>query len=533
MGGTRYGRRVSGERDDTGGKWPASLLVPETAVGWPARAMLFATWLILVAWLAIPHVPWKDEARAYALATVGGDWAAMLRAIHGEGHPALWYVILRALHDLWPSPLVLPVAGLMVGISAAALFAFRAPFRLPILVAVLFSAFLLFHHNVVARNYGLAALIMFPLAAWWPRLRDSPWFGVALLLLCNSAVPTIFLAGGLFLYRALTVLAEQGMAWTRQMRMLVVNGSILLAGALLCFLTVYPPANDAVSALSTRPFGVQAAVAALASPSRGFDFGYGWASGLLLAALSLAMFARNRPALVAAAAALVGFRLFFFFVYPASYRHSTQFLVFLIALAWMSAADGRARGGGRASRSIALAGEAVFGATLVLQLLFTASILNLALAKVPQSRARDLVAVMRREGLGDAVVTGQPDTALEPIAYQLDRDVWLTRQERFGRVSPLTRTARLHFGYAELLGQVERLHRRTGRPVVIAILTPLDAPPARRIADTGFEEDMLLDPGEYARFRAATRRLAVTGPAISDERYVVYAYPAAAGRGPP
>jgi hypothetical protein len=305
---------------------------------------------------------------------------------------------------------------------------------------------------------------------------------------------------------------------------------LLLVGVLLCFLTVYPPANDAVSGLSTRPFGLGAAVAALASSSRGFDFGYGWASGLLLAALGLAMFAGNRPALVAAALALVGFRLFFFFVYPASYRHSSQFLVFLIALYWMSVADGRGRGGGPAARTIALAGEAVFIATLALQLLFSASILNLALAEVPQSRARDVVAVMRRDGLGDAVVTGLPDTALEPIAYQLDRDVWLTRQGRFGRVSPLTRAARLHFSYAELLGQLEMLHRRTGKPVVIAVLTPLDAPPTRRVAQTGFGEDMLLDPGEFARFRAATRKLAALGPAGTDERYVVYVYPASAGR---
>ena len=35
----------------------------------------------------------------------------MLRNVHGEGHPALWYLILRGGHDLLPYREVLPIAG--------------------------------------------------------------------------------------------------------------------------------------------------------------------------------------------------------------------------------------------------------------------------------------------------------------------------------------------------------------------------------------------------------------------------------------
>ncbi|WP_300975361.1 hypothetical protein [Sphingomonas sp. LHG3406-1] len=498
-------------------------MVPAVPVQASARLLLFGGWLVLVLVLASQHVPWKDETRAFALATTGGNWIDMLRAMHGEGHPALWYMILRALHDLWPSPMVLPIAGLMIGIALSAVFVMKAPFRLPILLVVAFSSFLLFHHTVVARNYGLASLILFPMAAWWPRLRDSPWLGLLLLLLCNTAVPTVFLAGGIYLYRALSVVEEQGLAWTRTMRVLLVNGALLLLGALLCFAAVYPTANDAAAALSSNPLEWSAIPAALLNDWRSLDYAIGGSSGLVLTLLSLLTFARNRPALVAALVTLILFRLFFYFVYPASYRHSAQLIVFLLALLWITLQEpGRAKA--MAGRLVAL-GQASFLCLLTLQMVFTGEVLHASVAGVPYSRAKQVAEVIRREKLDHAIVTGQPDTAMEPIAYQMDRDVWLMRQDRSGRISPLTVDARRHFSFPEMLASVERLHRATGRPVVIVLLTPLSDPTTRKTVRTGFLEDMTLDPADFARFERATRRIASLGPAKTDESYEVFVYP--------
>ncbi|WP_426266984.1 hypothetical protein [Sphingomonas sp. LHG3443-2] len=57
--------------------------------------------MLLVGWLASLHVVWRDEARAYAFATGGADVAEMWRALRGEGHPPLWYLILRGGHALF------------------------------------------------------------------------------------------------------------------------------------------------------------------------------------------------------------------------------------------------------------------------------------------------------------------------------------------------------------------------------------------------------------------------------------------------
>lgn len=494
----------------------------------PVRALLFGIWLVLVAWLASQHVQWRDEARAFALATSGETWIDMFRAMHGDGHPVLWYIILRALHDIVPVKEVLPAAGLAIGIAVAAVVAFRAPFRLPILVLVLFSGFLLFHHTVVARNYGLASLILFPIAAAWPRLRDSLWLGVLLFLLCNTAVPTVILAGGIFLYRALSLWEEQGFAWTPALRRLLANGLLLGAGALTCFLAVYPTPNDAAAALAGQPFSLATLVEGLVRPNRSLNYTANVAGGgVILTFLSLLLFVRHRPALVAALVTLLLFRSFFTFVYPASYRHSAQFIVFLIALLWIVHRDNPSpeESRNRFQRLALQTGQVAFVLLLAFQILYSARMIQFALADIPFSRAADLVRVMEREGVGHAVVMGQPDTWVEAVAYQLGRPVWLIRQSRFGTVSPLSFQARKQLTLSEMVDEAELVHRRTGKPVVLLLYRGSRNFRLPVTLDTAFGDYLTLDEEGFAKLDRQTRRIASFDRAVSDESYNVYLYP--------
>jgi hypothetical protein len=64
------------------------------------RFLLFGLWLAAAGALAWRHVMWRDEVRALSTATQGENWIAMLRGLHGEGHPALWYLLLRAAYGI-------------------------------------------------------------------------------------------------------------------------------------------------------------------------------------------------------------------------------------------------------------------------------------------------------------------------------------------------------------------------------------------------------------------------------------------------
>ena len=240
------------------------------------RWVLLLAWLAVTAWLAWNHVPWRDEARAWSLMMMARNWPDLFRVVHGEGHPYLWYVILKAGHALSGAKEVLPVTGFVIGAAAAALLILRGPFRPLPLAAMAFSLWLGFEYSVMARNYGIAALLMFAIAALWPRVRDTLWLGVLLLLLCNTNVPSVFLAGAFALHRMLEIWSTNRDLRSAEWRRWAGSVALLLLGTALCFLAVYPPANDAAAAVNALPLTPINLLAALTTSYRAFiQVGFG------------------------------------------------------------------------------------------------------------------------------------------------------------------------------------------------------------------------------------------------------------------
>src|SRR5215475_6529178 len=60
------------------------------------KTALFALWGIVVGVGIYHHVFWRDEVRALSIALQGDNLIEMFRAGQGEGHPFIWYIILRS-----------------------------------------------------------------------------------------------------------------------------------------------------------------------------------------------------------------------------------------------------------------------------------------------------------------------------------------------------------------------------------------------------------------------------------------------------
>ena len=435
-----------------------------TPVERQVRLLLFAVWLVLVGWFLAGHVFWRDEVRAFSLALSGSNILDMLGNVHGEGHPALWYLILRGAHELFPYREVLPIAGAVLGIAAMAVFTFCSPFRIPIVALVLFSLYGAFDYVAVARNYGIAALVMFGLAALYDRVRNSLWLGFMLAVLCNTNVPGCFLAAAFLLFRFVEMLAD-GSAPTKR-EWLIFAGNALLAalGAGLCFITVYPTFNDAAVSSNAHDLGFGSAAAALLDSERGFShLGY----GPLLLLFSCLGLVRRPAAIIAAIAGLLALKLFFYFIYPSSYRHEALFVVFLVSLYWITARGA----GGNWRRKWPLDWVEVFGTLAAVVLLAMQSVLLIAPIKlqaagVPYSHSADLAKLLRKPELAGAIVMGDPDTILESLPYYVDNPLWFLRQQRFGKVVRLSEDARRQLSLDDIVADAERLHRNNGRPVV-------------------------------------------------------------------
>jgi len=85
------------------------------------RSAWIATGLyaVLVIALAFQHDMWRDEVRALSVAINKPSWSSLVFELRHEGHPIIWYALLRIGYALTHSHLVLPVIAIVIGIVTA------------------------------------------------------------------------------------------------------------------------------------------------------------------------------------------------------------------------------------------------------------------------------------------------------------------------------------------------------------------------------------------------------------------------------
>ena len=152
--------------------------------------------------LVLHHEPWRDETHAFLLARGPATIAQLLTDIYnGEVTPPLWHLLLRAVASLTNHFLVVSLLHWAITIAAIALFVWHAPFRW--IDKLLFSLgyFMLFEYAVIARNYGIAVLLLFAVISIYRPYRDTRLFECLLLAaLAQTSIFGTVLAAGLWLF---------------------------------------------------------------------------------------------------------------------------------------------------------------------------------------------------------------------------------------------------------------------------------------------------------------------------------------------
>ena len=124
---------------------------------------------------------------------------------------------------------------------------------------------------------------------------------------------------------------------------------------------------------------------------------------------------------------------------------------------------------------VQLFGTVVFIGLLVLQSVLLINAIKLQSTGIPFSRSADVAKLLREPELSGAIVMGDPDTILKSLPYYVDNPLWFLRQQRFGNVVRLSEDARRKLSLDDILADAERLHRRTGRPVVFLSQLKIEA----------------------------------------------------------
>ena len=409
------------------------------------RIALFGAWLAVVLWLASHHVVWRDEVRALSFAIAGDSWADMLRGLHGEGHPALWYILLRAAHDLAGVSQVLPAVSLAVAALMAALLVFLSPFPLPLIALILAGHAFVYEYSVMARNYGLGALLIFAAAAVMrnPAGRGLG-LGVLLALMANSNAIATVVAVSFLAFWLLEIVEQEASTRGCSLRTFALGAAVTTLGVALAFATIYPTFNDAAFSSAPKPstsflldlsFPFAKLIGFDVTPSHIVVFGprtLAIVGPALLVGSVLGLLARP-PALLAALLSLLTLALFFDLGIKGDYRHEMTWLAFLIALYWISWT--RLTQETRTSRRlITRVGLAAFVALLAVQaIVAVADIDAIGIKREPESRSQDLARLLEsREDLKDAILIADPDYVLEPLRYWINNRFYFVRERRFG-----------------------------------------------------------------------------------------------------
>lgn len=503
--------------------------------------LAFAGWLAVVLALIAQHAMWRDEVRALSLALTGTDLVSMLQVACGDGHPALWYLMLRAAHSVVGRPEVLPVVALIVAIAAALLLVLKAPFPWPVICLILVGHFFLFEYSVMARNYGISMLVLFAIATLYPACRSRGIvLGVMLFLLANCNVHSVILVGGFLSFWLTDILHETGLRWSQSLTNFVLNAVIAVLGVVVCVLMIYPPTwNDA--AVPHWPGGIRldTLVADIFNPARNFRgfllprtfYQTPW-SPFIEATTSLLLFGstlglvRRPGAFLAAFGTLIAFSLFFAFVHPGSYRHYAVWLSFLISLYWICWDTPRWM---KVEKPTTLRKAAVtrVGSVMFILLLGIQGVGGFLDVKhavfgddLPRSRSADFAAFLAgRPDLRDAVLIADPDLLLEPLPYYLDNKTYLMREQRYGSVVAFTKKARLNLGLDDILQAARTIHETSGKPVVILLLQELDGTAERNYSESIWT--LTTTPAQVRSFLNATSLLHRFRPA-QDEAFDAY-----------
>jgi hypothetical protein len=508
---------------------------------------VFGIWLGLVLFMTARHAFWRDEVRALSIALQGKDLAEMLGALHGEGHPAIWYLLLRGAHDLVGSPIVLPLMSVTAAAGAALLLLFASPFPLWLVAPFLCSGHFLFEYSVVARNYGISAPLLFLMAYLYPTRRDrGVSLGLLAALLANTNAHSTLLVGAFMLLWLLDVIWERGLGWNRSLGHWALNGSIAALGIVICFVTVYPPFNDAAAidraTITLRSIGVAMVIPAssfgdlLQTPAAALGWGpvSDYPASMSRRLLSIPMVGvllgvvRWPAALIAGAVSLWVMSLFFVLVYPGSYRHDGLWLLFIIALYWMAQArrlgplqTGQDR---RVWRITSAVGLACLIALMLIQVPVVLRELTDSLpGGTPASRVGDLGSVLRsRADLKDAILLPDPDYLLEALPYYADNPIYLPRQQRFARYARFSEQGLLDLSLGDLLADAQLLCREYAKPVVLVLQQDLArmTPPA--ILKEGYNWRLKISAGDISALRSATEFLGRFERATRDETFGAY-----------
>lgn len=534
--------------------WMRPLYDPAWGKGTARRSLIlsgiFAVWLGIVLATIMHHEFWRDEVRPFSLAIASPSLFDLPEYLNNEGHPVVWYMLLRFGYQALGSYTALPVVSILIAGAAVLLFLFRSPFSLCLKCLFIFSVFPLYEYSVMARNYGISMLLMFCFAAVYPHRRRYPFFlAVILALLANTNVHSLMVAGiltVLWLWEE-TVVDQHGLS-ARRLWLLGLSCALILTAAIFAVKTALPDertiATHALHAATFRDY-LNPFVKVLCEPWKTMgviipgperllyflpqdgvlrsviDTVWHLLQILIIVALLLGLVIRARLAL-GLTAAFLAFGFLFNFVYSGQLRHQGIFLVFVLVLYWLNAEQGQSFRGALPARINRL----VLIIVLPLLLIWGDC---LAIYKVRRDFKQELSSCKAlgawlncRPEYKDAIILGEPDYSLEALPYYAANRIFIPRESRFGNWVRFTTESRAVISLGELLDAAQGVKKNARHTTLLLLGFPAGLFEHKSSEAYSYNKVLVWTPSEWQRFKQSTKRVAGFWSSTTDENFDLY-----------
>jgi hypothetical protein len=462
-----------------------------------ARLATAAAGIALVGITILRHELWRDELQAWQIVRASHGFHSLVHNMRYEGHPILWFGLLYPIAHAHAGPGAMQLLQFFIAATTISVAVWCAPFtRLQRLLFV-FGYFVLYEYGVLARSYGLGAMLLVIVLALagTPGRRRWPLIGALLgLIALTSAFGAVV---------AIAVLAGLGTdEWLRRRNEpaagadtagVLVGGLLTLAGLAAAYLqAARPPANTGSYSHWRTSIDLGLGASSVSSiwralvPIPAIKRSY-WntnivsARAAIVGVLGFLLFLlvtwilRDRPGSfvvwVGGVALVVGFLYARIGTATAS-RHIGHIFLCLVAAMWLapSMQQRRPTDDGRADTAVRVRSRA-WTALLLVQVIAGLFVVGLDLA-YPFSNGRDVAEYIQHHHLDRIPIIGAPDTASSTVAGYLDRPIYYLAGARRGTYI-VWDTARIQ---AQPLVAVIQTHPpfRPAGPVLVLVNRPID-----------------------------------------------------------
>ncbi len=484
-------------------------------------------WILIVSVSALNHELWRDEVRALSMALDGDNFWDLFKTLRNEGHPILWYWILRIAYWIWPTPVVLQVVSILIGYAAVMIFLKKAPFHLIVRLLFIYSVLPLVVYSVSPRNYGISMLLYFLFAhAFCKPQRNNLFIGIIILMLANTNFFAMMFSGILFsIWAYEEYIKEQ--KFSIFCRQFAFPATLALCGIALALFTIVMDSNSSVappSELLTRNY-LHPMLNSAFHPGRYFD--------QLMAATpqtrDIVIFALIAGLLVSPLYAgslyvsIFIYNLFSATIMAPTARHQGVLFILIVTLYWIVAIQSNKE---RKRHILFLA--ALY---LVFAPLFYHQI-TLSKLSITEDMHRELSSsaafgkyLNTNFQLQDAVILGDPDYILGPLTYYTKNRIYYVRENRYGTYERYVKVPKNEVTLRDLLETGERI-RDTEQVPVLILLQHWDIPKNDQYeAVHPYGRNFRTNREEMLEFSERTIKIAEFNNAVSDENFEVYLIP--------